>query len=53
MKVTIEDRSYPYRMGYDCEENGANFKNSHFSIFLSLKSTEEWERGNRDAKSDD
>jgi hypothetical protein len=43
------DKSYAYKMGYDCGKNGANTTNCHFSIFSSKENTKEWERGKKDA----
>lgn len=39
----------PYDAGYDCEKNGANETNCHFSLFGTRESTQEWERGKRAA----
>ena len=43
------DCDYAYQMGYDCEMNGANDVNCHFSIFSSKENTAAWEAGKRDA----
>jgi hypothetical protein len=39
-----------YDAGYDCEKNGANTINCHYSIFSSKEKMEAWEKGKRDAK---
>lgn len=40
---------YAYKMGYDCEINGANTTNCHFSIFSSKENTRAWEEGKKAA----
>jgi len=42
------DKSYAYKMGYDCGVNGANTTNCHFALFSSKENTEEWERGKKE-----
>ena len=44
------DKSYAYKMGYDCGKNEANTTNCHFSIFSSKENTKEWEHGKKDAE---
>lgn len=39
-----------YDAGYDCEKNGANTTNCHFSIFSSKEKMEAWEEGKKDRK---
>ena len=34
-----------FAMGYDCEMNGADRKNCHFSLFSSPEKTKAWEAG--------
>ena len=36
--------------GYDCEKNGANTQNCHFSFFSKPELTKEWEKGKKSAK---
>lgn len=38
-----------YALGYDCERNGANETNCHFSIFKNPEFTKAWELGKADA----
>jgi len=44
------DLDYCYKMGYDCELNGANEINCHFSIFSTEEKMHEWEHGKIDAR---
>lgn len=44
-----KEASYAYRMGYDCEMNGANKTNCHFSIFSCVENTCAWEAGKKAA----
>ena len=46
------DKKYAYKMGYDCEINGANTKNCHFTIFSKKEFTEAWENGKKQARLD-
>ena len=51
MKVIppVRSQDYAYKMGYDCEMNGATEENCHFSIFSSKENTAAWEDGKRAA----
>jgi len=40
---------YAYQMGWDCEINGANEDNCHFSIFSSKENAAAWNSGRRAA----
>ena len=39
-----------FAMGYDCEMNGADEKNCHFSLFSSPENTKAWESGKEKAR---
>lgn len=45
-KVSQEEA---YSYGFDCEVNGANQTNCHFSIFSSKENTKAWEQGKKAA----
>lgn len=51
MKVIppVRSQNYAYKMGHDCEMNGATEENCHFSIFSSKENTASWEAGKRAA----
>ena len=38
-----------FEAGYDCEMNGANTKNCHFSLFSTREHTRAWEEGRQAA----
>ena len=38
-----------YKAGFDCGKNGADLINSNYKWFGSMDSTQEWQRGKRDA----
>ncbi len=40
---------YAYQMGWDCEINGADTENCHFSIFSSKENAAAWNAGRRAA----
>lgn len=44
------NEEYAERMGYDCEWNGADMTNCHFSLFAKPELTAAWERGKRRAE---
>ena len=46
------DKEYAHKMGYDCERNGANTKNCHFTIFNREEFTKAWEDGKKKAESE-
>lgn len=48
LPVISEDCAY--KMGYDCEMNGANLENCHFTIFSSQANKRAWENGREQAK---
>jgi hypothetical protein len=50
LSLPNHDKSYAYKMGFDCAINGANTTNCHFAIFSCVENTREWERGNRDGE---
>jgi len=39
-----------YNLGWDCQVNGANEENCHFSLFSTPEITKAWEAGKKDAK---
>lgn len=39
-----------FAMGYDCEMNGANTTNCHFSLFSSPENTKAWQAGKDKAR---
>lgn len=41
---------YAYEAGWDCEINGANTENCHFSLFSSPEMTKAWEHGKKNAQ---
>ena len=41
-----------YDAGFDCEKNGANTSNCHFSIFSTKEKTEAWRKGKKMAESE-
>ena len=47
---TMKDKTYAYKMGYDCGLNGSTLTNCAFGIFSSQENTKEWERGKKDAE---
>jgi hypothetical protein len=44
------DKSYAYKMGYDCGLHGSNLTNCSFRIFSTKENTKEWERGKKEAE---
>lgn len=52
LKIDLPQRSedYAYKMGYDCEMNGANLTNCHFTIFSSKANMRAWENGREQSK---
>jgi hypothetical protein len=39
-----------YEAGYDCEKNGANEENCHYTFFATPELTAAWERGKEAAR---
>jgi len=41
-----------FAMGYDCEVNGPNERNCHFSLFAKPEYTKAWEDGKKQAQTE-
>jgi hypothetical protein len=51
-ELPTSDEKLCFEMGYDCEINGANEKNCHFTLFSSPEKTAAWEAGKAQAVKD-
>ena len=49
-EIPKPDEKVCFAMGYDCEMNGADEKNCHFSLFSSPGRTKAWESGKEKAR---
>jgi hypothetical protein len=49
-EIPTSDEKICFAMGYDCEMNGADEKNCHFSLFSSPENTKAWEAGKEKAR---
>ena len=49
-EIPKPDEKICFANGYDCEMNGANTTNCHFSLFGSPERTKAWERGKEAAR---
>ncbi len=48
-KLPTANEKICFAMGYDCEMNGADTKNCHFSLFSTKENTAAWEAGKAQA----
>ena len=49
-EIPTSNEKICFAMGYDCEMNGADEKNCHFSLFSSPEKTKAWESGKEKAR---